>query len=217
MKHITSFVEENQIWNQGYTYVIGIDEVGWGAFAGPVVVGAVAFSSNNNEQSLFGVTDSKLLNALQRENLCSTIKKNCIKHAIAESSVETINQVGIGKATFLAMAKAINQILRDKDTKILRNNSYILVDGFKIPTSLLPTTIEQKAIVKGDQKCLSIAAASILAKVHRDDLMTQLSDQYKEYGFQQNKGYGTLSHRNAIKQHGLSKVHRTSFALSKYL
>lgn len=111
MKHITSFVEENQIWNQGYTYVIGIDEVGRGAFAGPVVVGAVAFEKSCDEQELNGVTDSKLLTAIQRESLCSTIKINSSKHAIGESSIETINQVGIGKATFLAMAKAVERIM----------------------------------------------------------------------------------------------------------
>lgn len=100
---------------------------------------------------------------------------------------------------------------------MLPDTYFLLVDGFKIPDSILRFEIEQKAIVKGDQKCLSIAAASILAKVYRDNLMKKLNVDHPLYGFAQNKGYGTQSHRNAIKQHGLSNVHRTSFNLSKYL
>ncbi len=195
---------EDDLWKQGYKLVCGIDEVGRGCFAGPVVVGAVIFPPGC--EILEGVADSKLLKPRQRKKLVGLIKDQALFWAISEISVRDINKVGIGKATQMAFRKVIKNLAKRPD--------FVLIDAFYIKHFNRKT---QKPIVKGDMHCLSIAAASIIAKVYRDDLMKKLHLKYPNYGFAKNKGYGTKAHREAIKKHGLCRLHRRSFNLEKFL
>jgi|SRR3989344_2465201 len=194
---------EQQLWDFGFTYVCGIDEVGRGSFAGPVVAGGVILPQNIDLPR--GIRDSKLLTPKRREELDSQIKRCAIEWAVSESSVEVINKWGIGKATQIAFYNLVKSFKKDP--------SFILIDAFFIANI---DKAKQKPIVNGDKLCMSIAAASIVAKVYRDGLMERLAEDYPEYGFAKNKGYGTLEHQEAIKKHGLSKVHRTSFKLTRF-
>ncbi len=207
---------EIDLWNLGFLYVAGLDEVGRGCFAGPVVVGAVIFSADS--QIPAGIADSKLLKPKQREKLAEQIKKSALDWSIAEISVASINNMGIGKATQMAFRKAVKSLPIKPD--------YIVFDAFynlsaaKISSSAYIKQLKrkyQKPIVKGDQKCMSIAAASIIAKVYRDKLMEDLAKKYPQYGFAKHKGYGTKEHQEAIKKYGLSRIHRKSFNLEKFL
>jgi ribonuclease HII len=195
---------ENSLWNSGFSYIAGLDEVGRGSFAGPVVVGAVIFPKNC--KLLDGVADSKLLKPEKREELDPLIKKLAVSWSIAEVGVETINKLGIGKATQLAFKKAVELLKTPPD--------FILIDAFLID-GITPSI--QRAVMSGDKICASISAASIIAKVYRDDLMRRLSTKYPQYGLDKHKGYGTQFHRDAIKKHGLSEIHRKSFNLEKFL
>jgi ribonuclease HII len=195
---------EEKLWSEGKKYIVGIDEVGRGCFAGPVVVGAVMFSSES--QIPEGIADSKLLKPQKREELDKLIRESAVSFAIAEVSVEVINDLGIGKAT----QQAFREVLEKLDT----TPDQILIDAFFIEG--IDKTI-QKPIIGGDRVCISIAAASIIAKVYRDRLMDELDKDYPQYGLKKNKGYGTKAHRDAIKKYGLSKLHRTSFNLDKFL
>ena len=201
--------EEKALWDKGFEYVIGIDEVGRGSFAGPVMVGAVVFPKRISSELLNGVNDSKLLSELRRNNLYPRIKKHALFSKTASSSVSCIEKIGVGKATEQAFRTVIATCLK----KLNSNSVFVLVDAFYIPHVKSIGKIKQKAIVKGDQKSFSIAAASIIAKVERDRYMIRLSDMYPQFSFHKNKGYGTLSHRLAIQTHGLSKVHRRSFCI----
>lgn len=195
---------EQKLWKQGYSYICGLDEVGRGCFAGPVVVGAVVFSKGC--LVLDGVMDSKLLKVRQRERLADEIKKYALSTSVAEISVSAINKVGIGKATQMAFRKAIKLLNHSPD--------FVLIDAFYIKHL---RRIRQKPVKDGDQVCVSIAAASIIAKVYRDKLMKKLARIYPQYGFAKHKGYGTKRHQEAIKKFGLSRIHRTSFNLSRFL
>lgn len=204
-KTFPDLYEETKLWNNGIQYVAGVDEVGRGAFAGPVVAAAVILAPTpfpNREK----IRDSKMLSAKQRSELEIVIKKYAIAYSISEIPVDTINRVGIGKATQEAFTLAI--------AKLSIQPLHILIDAFSITS--IPKE-KQTPIIKGDSKCCSIAAASIIAKVYRDALMQKLDTLFKKYNFAQHKGYGTLSHRNAIKQFGLCPLHRTSFNLTKFL
>ncbi len=200
MKILTrpTFTEEIISWTQGIENVIGLDEVGRGAFAGPIVAAGVIFKPNFEHEFLEKVNDSKLLKPKIREELSELIKANSV-WSIESVDLDFINNFGIGKANFEVFRKVLDKLLANLP------NHFILVDGFdlKIP--------KQKAIIKGDQKSLSIAAASIIAKVHRDNLMREAGKLYPEYLFEQNKGYGTLAHRVAIKNFGISNFHRIDF------
>ncbi len=224
---LPNFSEETKLWNKGNKYIIGVDEVGRGAFAGPVTVAAVVFKSETGEINGFGINDSKLLKPSAREKLSELIKNTCASYSIATVGVPIINRVGIGKATRIAFRKAIASIMykvesskykKDKDTKYILSNTkyYLLVDGFHIKYVKRIGLKNQKAIIKGDRISISIAAASIIAKVERDELMRKLSKRYPQYGFGKHKGYGTKAHQAAIKKHGLSKLHRKSFNLTKF-
>lgn len=193
-----TFSEEQNFWNLDIKHVIGLDEVGRGAFAGPIVAAGVIFKPNFKHEFLDLVNDSKLLKPELREELSELIKANSI-WAIEAVDLDFINKFGIGKANFEVFKKVLNKLLTNIP------NHFILVDGFdlKIPN--------QKAIIKGDQKSLSIAAASIIAKVYRDNLMREAGKLFPNYLFEENKGYGTLAHRNALKIHGLSTLHRIDF------
>jgi ribonuclease HII len=195
---------ETSLWNSGYSLICGLDEVGRGCFAGPVVVGAVIFPKNCH--LLEGVADSKLLKPNIRERLSVEIKKYADSWSIGEISVEDINRVGIGKATQLAFLKAIKLLKSVPD--------YVLIDAFFVDNY---DRAKQRPIKDGDKICASISAASIIAKVYRDKLMQTLHLEYPEYNFAQHKGYGTKQHREAIKKYGLSSLHRTSFNLQKFL
>lgn len=195
---------EQKLWNSGYSMVCGLDEVGRGCFAGPVVVGAVVFPRDCIVPD--GVVDSKLLKPRQREKLSKEIKKCALSWSVAEISVAFINKVGIGKATQMAFRKAIKLLEKNPD--------FILIDAFYINHL---NRKKQKAIKDGDMICASISAASIIAKVYRDKLMKKLARIYPQYGFAKHKGYGTKKHQEAIKKYGLSGIHRTSFNLEKFL
>jgi len=205
MKSTPSFDYERTFWNKGLKLVAGVDEVGRGAFAGPVVAAAVILpqiSFPHCEE----INDSKLLTAKKRETLSNIIQTYALTYAIAEISVEIINKIGVGKATFQAMRQALSRLTKQPD--------HILIDGFYIPDI---EKSQQTPIVKGDQKSYSIAAASIIAKVYRDKIMDHLSETYDNYFFAQNKGYGTTQHRQALQKFGLCQEHRQSFDLEKYL
>jgi ribonuclease HII len=195
---------EQELWSQGFKLVCGIDEVGRGCFAGPVVAGAVVFPKDIILPT--GIADSKLLTPQKREILTLEIKKVALFWAVGEISVLHINKLGIGKATQTAFRKAISNLSKTPD--------FYLIDAFFIKHL---DKVKQKPIKFGDKICASISAASIIAKVYRDDLMRKLHKIYPQYNFEQNKGYGTKDHRDAIKKHGLCKIHRTSFNLDKFL
>ncbi|MBI2595601.1 ribonuclease HII [Candidatus Daviesbacteria bacterium] len=195
---------EERLWQKGFQYVCGMDEVGRGCFAGPVVVGAVVFSPDSKIP--VGIADSKLLKPQVREKLAEEIKQVIPYCSTAVIGVDFINKFGIGKATMMAFRKAVKLLAVNPD--------HILVDAFYIDHL---DRIKQTAVKDGDTICSSIAAASIIAKVYRDKLMEGLHEKYPQYGFAIHKGYGTKKHQEAIKIHGLSKIHRTSFNLTKFL
>ena len=177
----------------------GLDEVGRGCLAGPVVAAAVILPNNYTHSIL---NDSKQLTRRQRETLRLDIERDALDWAIAEVSPEDIDRINILQASFLAMHRAV-------DALAIRPE-HLLVDGNRfVPYPMLPHT----CIIKGDAHFLSIAAASVLAKTYRDDLMTQLGDEFPAYGWARNAGYPTPIHRAAIRQFGATKHHRMSFRL----
>ena len=202
MIYATSDIE-TKLWTK-YKLICGVDEVGRGCFAGPVVAGAVIFSP----ECVFpeGIADSKLLKPKVREELAKRIEDKAEAWAIGEVDVQTINELGIGKATQIAFQKAVNSL----DPKA----EFIIIDAFYIDYF---DKIFQLPIKNGDKLSVSIAAASIIAKVYRDKLMEKLEEEYPDYGFAKHKGYGTKEHRDALKKKGLSPIHRTSFNLDKFL
>ncbi len=211
MTHPT-FNEEQMLWNQGYEYVVGIDEVGRGCFAGPLMVGAVIFPKGYTKVG--NINDSKLLSADKRETVAKEIYSHTLLTAIAEVSVEEINTVGIGKATQTGYSRVLQTILGNTKYNIPNTKYFILMDAFYIKNH---DKTKQKPIIKGDTISASIAAASVIAKVYRDNLMKDLHSQFEHYNFLKNKGYGTKDHREAIRQYGLCGLHRTSFNLEKFL
>lgn len=202
MTYATSDLEQS-LWNSGFNLVCGVDEVGRGCFAGPVVVGAVVFSAKSKIPK--GLADSKLLKPSLREELSLIIQDQAEAFSIAEICVEDINIHGIGQATQMGFKKSVLDLKTVPD--------FILIDAFFIKE--MDRKIQQ-AVKHGDRLCVSIAAASIIAKVYRDTLMKKLHLEYPNYGFDLHKGYGTKMHREAIKKYGLSKLHRTSFKLEKF-
>jgi len=199
-----NFEYEIKLWNQGLQYIAGVDEVGRGCFAGPVVAAAVIFPSDFSATDK--INDSKKLSAKVRTELAEIIKKHALAFAIAEVSVPVINAVGIGKAAQQAFAEAIKSLTIQPE--------HILIDAYVIEALQKQN---QTAIIHGDGISTSIAAASIIAKVYRDELMQRLHPNYEAYDFFTNKGYGTKKHRDAIGKHGLCDLHRTSFNLEKFL
>ena len=177
----------------------GLDEVGRGCLAGPAVAAAVILPNDYTHTIL---NDSKQLTRAQRETLRLDIERDALAWAVAEVSHEDIDQINILKASFLAMHRAVDALTLQPE--------HLLVDGNRfVPYPLIPHT----CIIKGDAKFLSIAAASVLAKTYRDELMTQLGQEFPDYGWAQNAGYPTLIHRKAIQQFGPTKYHRMSFRL----
>ena len=191
---------ENALWGQGTTYVAGVDEVGRGPIAGPVVAGAVIFPQDIDESSLIGIRDSKELTATTRERLDVWIHEVALAVGIGRASVREVDVVGIVAATRRAMSRAIG--------KLQPRPQALLIDALSLPGISLP----QQCPVKGDRVSLSIAAASIVAKVARDKLMREADRRYPGYGFSRNKGYGTREHMGALELQGPCIIHRVSFA-----
>ncbi len=177
--------------------VAGVDEAGRGALAGPVVAGAVILPS---DCSIEGLADSKKLSRQTRQQLAAQIKRHCISWSVAVGSVEEINRVNILQSTLLTMKKAIESLDVEPHQA--------LVDGNQLPDLAMPAT----AIIKGDEQVPVISAASILAKVARDQIMFDLAKVYPQYGLEQHVGYGTRQHTDAIYQYGVLPVHRSGFA-----
>ena len=184
--------------------ICGIDEVGRGPLAGPVVAGAVMFPRwyRPDRSVLEQLNDSKKLSAKMREELVPKIKKHALGWAVAAVEPDTIDSINILQATMLAMNNAVESLSVRPDL--------LLVDGNRFRTNL---GIPYKTIVKGDSKVFSIAAASVLAKIHRDELMAAYSAEWPEYGFDRHVGYGTAEHVRAIMQYGRCPIHRKSFKL----
>lgn len=221
MTKLPSFCYEKRLFRKGFDLVLGVDEVGRGAFAGPIVVGAVAFAPITNyklQKLSVRVDDSKKLSPRQREVAAKWIRGNAQTFGIGEVSASLINRIGMAKATKMAFRRAITSAIR-KDIKILgyKANIFLLLDAFYIPYVKGARRKNQLAIINGDEKSLSIAAASIIAKVYRDKIMLGLGkkSKYKKYGWGRNKGYGTKEHRKAIRKYGLTRYHRSDFVNKK--
>ncbi|MBQ5960080.1 MAG: ribonuclease HII [Firmicutes bacterium] len=189
---------ENRLRGQGYTLICGVDEVGRGPLAGPVMAGAVILPPDT-ELVIPGVDDSKKVSPKKRAELYGIIQEKAIAWAVGAADVETIDRINILQATMLAMRRAIEQLDPQPDA--------LLVDAL----TLHDISIPQQPIVHGDARSVSIAAASILAKVTRDTLMEELDELYPQYGFRDNKGYGTAAHIAAIREYGPCPIHRKSF------
>ncbi|ABW19014.1 ribonuclease HII [Alkaliphilus oremlandii] len=197
---------ESAIWNSGYENIACCDEVGRGCLFGSVLAAAVIMPK---DVIIDGVKDSKKLSHKKREQLYEIIKEKSLAIGVGTVSSEIIDKINIKNATRLAMKKAILS-LKDKDGNIVAPD-YILIDAEEID---VPTP--QSAVIKGDDLCHGIAAASIVAKVLRDRLCQRWEEEHPNYGIGQNKGYGTKAHREALKEHGPSPMHRKSF-LNKIL
>lgn len=181
----------------------GADEAGRGCLAGPVVAAAVIFPTDYKNEHL---NDSKKLSAAKREELRSCIMRDALAWAVAEVPHNIIDEINILNASFMAMHQALDQLnLRPE---------HILIDGNRFKSY---GKVPHQCIIQGDGKYLSIAAASILAKTHRDELMVKLSKDFPEYGWERNKGYGTEEHRNAIIKLGYTEYHRRSFVINGQL
>ncbi|MCT8139806.1 ribonuclease HII [Anaerobacillus sp. CMMVII] len=187
---------ERKAWEQGLRYIAGIDEVGRGPLAGPVIAAAVILPEKFR---LMGLTDSKKVSKKNREEFYEVIYSEAISIGIGVVPAEEIDRINIYEATKLAMLKALDELNIPPE--------HLLIDAMK-----LPTNYTQTSIIKGDSKSVSIAASSIIAKVTRDHYMEKLGQQYPQYGFENHMGYGTKEHLAAIDEFGLLSEHRKSFA-----
>ena len=188
---------EHAARRDGYSLIAGVDEVGRGPLAGPVVAAAVLFTP---DLMIPGLNDSKQVTETKRLELYGQITKRAMCTAVALKSARYIDEHNIAVACFAAMREALSALVPGPE--------YVLVDGFRIPSLAVP----QNAIVGGDALCCSIAAASIVAKAYRDRLMQQLHEQYPVYGFARNKGYATREHLMALRRYGACAEHRMSFS-----
>lgn len=187
---------EDKLYSEGYNFVCGVDEAGRGPLCGPVVAAAVILPK---DEYIEGVNDSKKLTEKKREKLYDDIMKRAVAASIGISDVDVIEKVNILNATKLAMKQAIEKLSMKPD--------YVLIDG----NQMIDINIKAETVVSGDAKSLSIAAASIIAKVTRDRMLIEFDKKYPEYGFAKHKGYGTKSHIEAIQKYGLTDIHRPSF------
>ncbi len=188
---------EDQARSEGFGFVAGVDEVGRGCLAGPVVAAACIL---DREKPLpDGLDDSKKLTATHRETINAELRENALAFGIGAVEADEIDKINILEATKKAMFLAITALSPAAD--------YLLIDALSLKLVRLP----QKALIKGDSISVSIAAASVIAKVYRDDLMRKYEEQYPQYGFAGHKGYGCASHFEAIRQHGPCPLHRRSF------
>ncbi|MCD8510821.1 MAG: ribonuclease HII [Bacillus sp. (in: Bacteria)] len=187
---------EEHLWKEGYVYIGGVDEVGRGPLAGPVVAACAILSP---DFYLPGLTDSKKLTKEKREEFFHRIKEEAVSFGVGMATAEEIDQLNIYEATKVAMNRAIRKLTHVPD--------YLLLDAMKLPIS-----IPQTSLIKGDSKSISIAAGSVIAKVTRDHYMEELGRVYPNYGFERHMGYGTREHLEALKKYGVTKEHRNSFA-----
>lgn len=190
------FLYERELTERGFKYVCGVDEVGRGPLAGPVVCAAVIMRADGIVE---GVDDSKKLTAKKREKLSALIKQNAIAWAICRVEPQTIDEINILQATRLCMKNAVESLSVRPD--------FVLTDG----NMTLDISIPQQSVVGGDAVCYSIGSASIIAKVYRDEVMDEYAAEYPVYAFEKNKGYGTAAHISAIKECGICPIHRRSF------
>lgn len=191
------FLIEKEVGSKGFKYICGVDEAGRGPLAGPVCAAAVILPIDTE---IKGLNDSKKLSEKKREELFPVIKEKAIGYSIAFASVEEIEEHNILNATYLAMNRAIEGLGIPAD--------FALIDGNRVPTGI---KVPCQTVVKGDSKSMSVAAASVLAKVTRDRLMLEIDKAYPQYNFKKHKGYGTKEHTDLILQYGVSPVHRPSF------
>lgn len=193
-------------------FVIGVDEVGRGPLAGPVVAAAVYIPRANWGHPVWrDVQDSKKLSSVRRDVLFSVIQGQC-QYGIAEASVEEIDELNILQASFLAMQRAIESLLQSpppQSSPLKGEEVKVLVDGNRLPKNWV---WESRAVIKGDSKSVSIAAASILAKVTRDRMMCELAKENPHFGWENNAGYGTPEHLSALNKNGITHHHRKTFA-----
>lgn len=197
MKHPNSQTEKSLL-SQGYRHVVGLDEAGRGAWAGPVVAAGLRFEAKRQAKG-FKIQDSKLLTPAQRERSFEFLTAN-FDYGIGVVAAEIIDAIGIVAATKLAMAQALAHLAQPAD--------YLLIDALRLDDW---SNIPQSNLIRGDQKIWSIAAASIIAKVARDRIMNNYHRSYRLYHFNQNKGYGTRFHLTVIRAHGPSPLHRFSY------
>ncbi|OGN97246.1 MAG: ribonuclease HII [Chloroflexi bacterium RBG_13_51_36] len=200
MRRFPNFDEENELKSQGYELIAGIDEVGRGALAGPVVAGAVILPNPANLSWLGLVRDSKELDSRKRESLFDLISREAVAVGIGIVPSQVIDSVNILRATRLAMVQAVE--------KLTKQPSFLLIDRVTLSQCPLP----QRGITRGDKLCLSIACASIIAKVTRDHMMVEFDQIYPGYGFARHKGYGTGIHMSCLRKLGPSPIHRLYFA-----
>lgn len=202
-------VREDELRAEGYKYIAGVDEVGRGPLAGPVVTAAVVLPEDFD---VLGIDDSKKLSEKKREELFDIIMERAVAVGIGEASEKTIDEINILQATKIAMRKAVEDCdakLREKMAEAGESGSidYVLFDAMKIDEIDKP----QESIIKGDANILAIAAASIIAKVTRDRMMIEYDEQYPGYAFAKNKGYGTKEHYEGLHAQGMCPIHRRSF------
>lgn len=199
-----NFEQEQEKLNQGFSAIAGIDEVGRGPWAGPVMAAAVILNPANIPH---GMKDSKKISPKKRKLLYTEIMASAIV-GIGEASVDEIDEINIRQATFLAMKRAVKNLAK------LKKPDFAFIDGRDIPYDM---QIQSQAVVKGDNIVLSISAASIIAKVTRDRLMAELAQQYPYFAWERNAGYGTKAHQEGLSLHGVTSHHRRSFTPIKAL
>lgn len=195
---MVDFTFEEGIWKTGVVHIAGIDEAGRGPLAGPVVAAAVIFSPSTR---IDGVDDSKKLSAKEREEVFQNITGQALSYGVGVVSHHMIDEINIYRATLRAMAEAVSRL------SVIPQ--HLLIDGPRYQKSVIPFT----PIIDGDAKSCSIAAASIVAKVTRDKMMSAYDNVYPRYGFAQHKGYGTPQHLEALRKFGPCEIHRKSFRM----
>ncbi|MFA5021797.1 MAG: ribonuclease HII [Patescibacteria group bacterium] len=193
---------EKNLRRKGFFYIAGLDEVGRGAWAGPIVAAAVILDP---KLKIKGIKDSKKLRSPDRKEIFEKIIGSAVAWSVGIVSHEIIDQIGINQANVLAMQQALEKITPQPD--------HLLVDAISFDYKNLPL----KAIIKGDYKITSVAAASIVAKVTRDQIMDDLDEMYPQYGFKQHKGYGTNQHHQMLMKYGVCQIHRRTYQPIKYL
>lgn len=201
MSNINMWEIENSVYGEGYEIICGVDEAGRGPLAGPVCAAAVILPMG---LEIPGLTDSKKLTDKKRRELFPIIKEQALAYGIGLASHEEIDEINILQATYLAMERALAQLNMKPDIA--------LIDGNRAKDFGLPV----RTVVKGDSLSANIAAASVLAKVTRDDLMLELAQSYPQYGFEVHKGYGTKAHYEALREYGASNIHRKTFLKKFY-
>lgn len=193
-----SWKMEKGLWQRGFQFIAGIDEVGRGAWAGPIVAAGVIFAK---PFKLEGVKDSKKISAKKRTELVNEIKERALAWTVEQVDNTEIDEIGVGKANALVIDKVINSLNTRPD--------YLLID--KASVAKYKIKIPWETVIKGDMKVFSIAAASILAKVARDEMMVELAEKYPQYGFDEHKGYGTKLHISKLDEHDICQIHRKSY------